>query len=62
MDVDDDLLARAQADLGTATAEETINEALRVIAERVERTAQNLARLGIGQDAGDPEIMRGARR
>ena len=64
IDVDDELLAAAQAELGTATKKDTVNEALRYVAARRERARAVLDDpyfLG-GSDLTDPEVMRGARR
>jgi Arc/MetJ family transcription regulator len=58
IDVDDDLLARSQQILGTATKKETVNGALR---ELVRRAAAEeflaFARSGGLRDAADPEVM-----
>ena len=52
--------------IGSLMAALFLRSALRVIATRVERATRSLddlyARIGVGQDIGDPEIMRGARR
>lgn len=64
IDVDDALLDAAQAELGTATKKDTVNEALRFVAERQARARAVLDDpflLG-GSDLTDPEVMRGARR
>jgi Arc/MetJ family transcription regulator len=64
IDVDDELLDAAQAELGTATKKDTVNEALRYVAERKARSRALLDDplfLG-GSDLTDPEVMRGARR
>jgi Arc/MetJ family transcription regulator len=64
IDVDDELLDAAQAELGTATKKDTVNEALRYVAERKARSRALLDDpffLG-GSDLADPEVMRGARR
>jgi Arc/MetJ family transcription regulator len=64
IDVDDELLAAAQSELGTATKKDTVNEALRYVAERKARARAILDDpffLG-GSDLGDAEIMSGARR
>ena len=75
IDVDDELLAAAAVELGTATKKDTVNTALRIIAQRRERTrlllgpageegssAEGLLRLGVGEDITDAEVMRQARR
>jgi Arc/MetJ family transcription regulator len=64
IDIDDTLLEAAQAELGTATKKDTVNEALRYVAERSARALAVLDDpylLG-GSDLTDPEVMRGARR
>jgi Arc/MetJ family transcription regulator len=64
IDVDDELLAAARSELGTATKNDTVNEALRYVAERKARSRAVLDDqffLG-GSDLTDPDVMRGARR
>jgi Arc/MetJ family transcription regulator len=64
IDIDDTLLAAAASELGTATKRDTVNEALRQVADRRARARAILDDeyfLG-GSDLGDPEVMRGARR
>jgi Arc/MetJ family transcription regulator len=64
IDVDDVLLEAAQTELGTTTKKDTVNEALRYLAERNARARAVLDDpflLG-GTDLTDPEVMRGARR
>ena len=64
IDVDDELLVAAQAELGTTTKKDTVNEALRYVAERQARSHAILDDpffLG-GSDLTDAEIMSGARR
>lgn len=64
IDIDDELLDAAQSELGTATKKDTVNEALRLVAERRARARAILDDpffLG-GSDVDDPEVMRGARR
>jgi Arc/MetJ family transcription regulator len=64
IDVDDELLEAAQAELGTATKKDTVNEALRYVAQRQARSRAFLDDplfLG-GADLVDAEVMRGARR
>jgi Arc/MetJ family transcription regulator len=64
IDVDDALLVAAQTELGTATKKDTVNEALRYVAERKARSRAILNDpffLG-GSDLTDPEVMTGARR
>jgi Arc/MetJ family transcription regulator len=64
IDVDDALLEAAQAELGTATKKDTVNEALRFVAQRRARVEAVMAEQFFfgGSDLGDEEIMRGARR
>jgi Arc/MetJ family transcription regulator len=64
IDVDDALLDAAQSELGTATKKDTVNEALRYVAERNARSRAVLDDpffLG-GSDLTDVEVMGGARR
>jgi Arc/MetJ family transcription regulator len=64
IDIDDELLEAAAAELGTATKRDTVNEALRQIAERPKRAKailENRLFMG-GSDLGDPEVMRDAHR
>jgi Arc/MetJ family transcription regulator len=64
IDVDDALLEAAQAELGTTTKKDTVNEALRYVAERSARARAVLDDpflLG-GSDLTDTEVMSGARR
>jgi Arc/MetJ family transcription regulator len=63
IDLDDALLAKAAAVLGTSTSEDTVNLAL----ARVARTAAADDLLGVARDGGfddlrDPEVMKGAWR
>ncbi|GAT71243.1 antitoxin YefM [Planomonospora sphaerica] len=51
IDIEDDLLAAAQEELGTATREETVNEALRLVAEcHGDRQSATESRLGRDAD------------
>ena len=64
IDIDDALLDAARAELGTATKKDTVNEALRYVAERNSRSRAILDDpflLG-GSDLTDAEVMAGARR
>lgn len=64
IDVDDALLEAAQSELGTATKKDTVNEALRYVAERNARSRAVLDDpffLG-GSDLTDAGVMGGARR
>lgn len=62
VDIDDDLLAAAAAELGTKTKVETVNRALADIAGRAARLAclDNLR--DAEDDLEDPAVMRGAWR
>ena len=62
VDIDDEALAAAAAELGTSTKVETVNRALAEIAARPRRLAA-LERLRTAEDdLGDPDVMRGAWR
>jgi len=64
IDIDDALLDAARSELGTATKKDTVNEALRYVAERNARSRAILDDpffLG-GSDLTDAEVMAGARR
>lgn len=64
IDLDDALLDAAQAELGTTSKKDTVNEALRYVAERKARARAVLddpLLLG-GSDLTDSEVMTGARR
>ncbi len=65
VDIDDDALSLAAAELGTVTKKDTVNAALRYVAERRQRIEELLDdpyAMGVGEDIGDAEIMRQARR
>ena len=65
IDLDDEALALAAKELGTSTKKDTVNAALRFIAERRRRLDALLDDpyvLGTGPDISDPEVMRQARR
>lgn len=65
IDVNDEALALAAKELGTTTKKDTVNAALAFVANRRRRVEQLLDEpfaLGVGQDIGDAEIMRQARR
>lgn len=65
IDVDDDALARAAAELGTATKKDTVNAALAFVAERrrrIDAVLDDPYTLGIGPDISDAGVMGGARR
>jgi Arc/MetJ family transcription regulator len=64
IDIDDEFLGAAQAELGTTTKRDTVNEALRYVAERKARSRAILDDpffLG-GSDLTDAQVMSGARR
>lgn len=62
MDIDDELLAAAAAELGTTTTAETVNRALAEIAARPRRLAA-VERLRTAEDdLGDADVMAGAWR
>jgi Arc/MetJ family transcription regulator len=64
IDVDDEMLEAAQAELGTATKKDTVNQALRYVAERQARSRavfEDPYFLG-GSDLPNAKVMRGARR
>ncbi len=52
VDIDDEALARAASELGTTTKRDTINAALRYVADRRERAAQYAAATHL---FGDPK-------
>ena len=73
VDLDADLLDAATHELGTKTKRETITQALTFVVEQKARARHLLqplldddqdwkARLGLGEDIDNPEVMRGARR
>jgi Arc/MetJ family transcription regulator len=60
VDIDDEALAAASAELGTSTKVETVNRALAEVASRPRRLAF-LEQLRVADDdLGDPDVMRGA--
>jgi Arc/MetJ family transcription regulator len=63
VDIDDDLLERAQEVLGSRTIKETVNRALdeTVRLELRRRLIDRLSRME-GLDLDDPEVMKGAWR
>lgn len=63
IDVDEDLLAQAQAALGTGTKKETVNRALAEAVAAVARRRE-IERLdeGVYAALGDPDVMRQAWR
>ena len=62
VDIDDDALRAAAAELGTSTKVETVNRALAEIAARPRRLAFLATLRTADDDLGDPEVMRGAWR
>ncbi|MGA1835324.1 type II toxin-antitoxin system VapB family antitoxin [Herbiconiux sp. 11R-BC] len=60
IDIDDDALAAASAELGTKTKVDTVNRALAEVGARRRRleAVQNL--LDAPDDLGDADLMRGA--
>ena len=65
IDLNDEDLALAAKELGTATKKDTVNAALNFVATRRRRIEQLLNdpyALGVGPDIADPEVMRQARR
>jgi Arc/MetJ family transcription regulator len=63
IDIDDELLAKAAAVLGTSTKKDTVNTALAAVL-RQRAAAQFLASAkdGLYDDLLDPEVMKGAWR
>jgi Arc/MetJ family transcription regulator len=62
VDIDDDALAAAAAELGTATKVETVNRALAEVAARPRRLAAIEHLRTAEDDLGDAKVMRGAWR
>ena len=62
VDIDDEALASAAAELGTTTKVDTVNRALAEIAARPARLAFLEGLRVADDDLGDPEVMRGAWR
>jgi Arc/MetJ family transcription regulator len=62
VDIDEDLLEAAAAELGTSTKVETVNRALAEIAARPRRLEFLETLRTSADDLGDPEVMRGAWR
>ncbi|WP_067997231.1 type II toxin-antitoxin system VapB family antitoxin [Nocardia pseudobrasiliensis] len=66
IDLDDEALELAARELGTTTKKDTVNAALRFVAERRRRVEEILSdyptSLGWGSDITDPEVMKQARR
>jgi Arc/MetJ family transcription regulator len=61
VDIDDEILKRAQNALGTTTIEEAVNTSLPEVGRSVDRkalTMEDLQRVGeLLTDLGDPEVM-----
>jgi len=62
VDIDDDALAAAAAELGTTTKVETVNRALAEIAARPRRLRALEALRSADDDLGNEDVMRGAWR
>jgi Arc/MetJ family transcription regulator len=65
IDLDDEVLVLAATELGTATAQDTVNAALNLVADQRRRRQQLLEEpfaIGVGPDMTNPEVMRWARR
>ncbi|MFT4188487.1 MAG: type II toxin-antitoxin system VapB family antitoxin [Aeromicrobium sp.] len=62
IDIDDEALAAAAAELGTTSKVATVNAALREVADRRRRLEAFERTLSMGEDLGDPEVMAGAWR
>lgn len=63
VDIDDDLLAQAAAELGTTTKKDTVNAALsEVVRRRAAARLIEFGREGGFADLLDPEVMKDASR
>ncbi len=65
IDLDDEALAAAAAELGTTTKKDTVNAALAFVVgrrRRIEKLLDDPYALGVGPDITDAAVMRGARR
>lgn len=65
IDLDEALLAAAAIELGTTTKKDTVNGALKFVAERRKRAQEvtgGTRLVGWGEDIGNPEVMKNARR
>lgn len=60
IDLDDEACEAAQRELGTTTKKDTVNAALKFVAQRSERTRARFSELW-GEDIGNPDVMRQAR-
>ncbi len=56
LDIDDDMLGKARAILGTRGIKDTVDEALREVV-RVEAGRRLIARYKDNEDFGNPEVM-----
>jgi Arc/MetJ family transcription regulator len=58
IDIDDDLLVRAQKVLGTTTKKDTVNAAMReVVRMALVDEFMEMGRAGVFADLGNPEVM-----
>lgn len=66
IDIDDETLAAAARVLGTSTETDTVNAALRLVAQHREpatvEVPDSVLRFGVGPDIADPSVMAAARR
>lgn len=65
IDIDDESLALAAAELGTTTKKDTVNAALAFVVQRrrrIQALLDDQVGFGIGPDIADEEVMRQARR
>jgi Arc/MetJ family transcription regulator len=65
VDLNRDALALAARELGTSSTKDTVNAALRLVADRRRRVEEMLGdvhQLGLGADITDREVMARARR
>jgi Arc/MetJ family transcription regulator len=65
VDLNKDVLALAARELGTSSTRDTVNAALRLVADRrrrLDQLAGDCHQLGVGADITDPDVMAKARR
>lgn len=65
VDLNRDALALAARELGTTSTRDTVNAALKLVADRrrrLEQLAGDCHKLGVGADITDPGVMAKARR
>lgn len=63
VEIDQDKYEAAKDELGTDTIKDTVNGALAYVALRGTRVAERISASDLwGEDVGDPEMMRQARR